>query len=258
MTLFSRSERHTLRNLASFLRKSANDALHIQSLRQGNATLEDSSDWQNEQDPGGEDKLSILRGYDTVFLVDDSVSMLTAGRWELVKKILARSTQITTEYDPDGIDIRFFNYNAIPADSIKDPVDARSIIEQVHPNGRTPTLRCLQQCLRGYMRQFRNKQDDWRFSKYNLIILTDGEPDPAYEDPDEISDKEDARLNKPVNRKIRKEIVKTAMDLEDMGAPDEQVGIQFCQIGNDAGVATFFSYLDNDLRKKYKVRDVCR
>ena len=258
MTRFSVLERHTLQNLISFLRESANDALHIQSLRQGDAASGDALNWQDEQDTDREDKLSILRGYDTVFLVDDSESMLTAGRWELVKKILAHSTDISTNYDANGIDIRFFNHKAISADNIKDPVKARSIIQQVNPRGRTPTLGCLQQCLRGYMRQYGKKQDDWTFSKYNLIVLTDGEPDPSPEHPEDITDEEDAKSNTAVNRKIRKLIVKTATDLEEMGAPDEQIGIQFCQIGNDIGVAKFLDYLDNDLRTKYRVRDVWR
>ena len=218
-----------------------------------------SSSHEDDLDEGKENEYSLLRDYDTVFLVDDSRSMKDGGRWQTVQKILARSTDITTKYDQDGIDIHFFNNRRASKDKITDPQEARNIIQSVVPDdGRTPTLQRLSEHLRGYMRRFRENLDDMHYPKYNLIILTDGEPDPSFEYDDEKSDEEDAKRNTAVNRKIRKAIVKIGLELHELDAPEGQVGVMFCQIGSDAEVAKFFKYLDDDLRNKYDVRDVCK
>ena len=90
-----------------------------------------------------------------------------------------------------------------------------------------------------------------------MIILTDGEPNKEFEELDEISDREDARVNSAAYRLIRKEIVKMARALDNAHAGRTQVGIQFCQIGNDEGARAFFRYLDDKLKGRYKLgRDV--
>ena len=257
MTRLSASDHRVLEPAVSFLCQSIDNALELQSLRSAEPDTSDVSFWRSQLDSGTEDKYSILRDYDTVFLVDDSSSMNTARRWELVQRILAVSTEIATHYDSDGIEIRFFNDKKASANNITDPQIARAMIQQVTPNGRTPTLRRMSEFLRGYVHRLRENQYDPDFSKLNLIILTDGEPDPDWEKPSEISDAEDAKQNTAANRKIRKEIVSIGTQLDQIRASEEQIGIQFCQIGNDVGVAKFFDYLDNNLAEKYDVRDVC-
>ena len=256
MAKFTSTEQQLLEPAVAFLCKSVKKALELQSLWQAEPGTDDAWFWRSQLDSGEEDKFSILRDYDTVFLVDDSSSMQTARRWELVQRILAVSTEIATHYDPNGIDIRFFNNKTASAREITNPLTARAMVQQVTPNGRTPTLRRMSELLRSYTRRLRENHDD-DFPKYNLIILTDGEPDRDFEEPGDISNAEDAKKNTAANRKIRKEIVNIAKQLDEMDALDEQVGIQFCQIGNDAGVTKFFGFLDNSLRKEHHVRDVC-
>ena len=256
MIRFSASEHTLLGPAVSFLCQSVDNALELQSLRSAVPDSSDVSFWRNQLDSGVEDKFSILRDYDTVFLVDDSSSMRTARRWELVQRILTVSTEIASHYDPDGIEIRFFNDKIASDNHIRDPQQAQAIIQRVTPNGRTPTLRRMSEYLRSYVHHLRANQYDPGFSKLNLIILTDGEPDRDYEKPGEISDDEDAKQNTAANRKIRKEIVSIGTQLDGINASEEQIGIQFCQIGNDDGVAKFFEYLDNNLGEKYGVRDV--
>ena len=240
----------------TFLCQSVKKAFELQSLWRAEPGTDDAWFWRTQLESAEEDKFSILREYDTVFLVDDSSSMQTARRWELVQRILAVSTEIAAHYDPNGIDIRFFNNSTASAKEIRNPVTARAMVQQVTPYGRTPTLRRMTELLRSYIRRFRDNQDTENFPKYNLIILTDGEPDKAFEEPGDISNAEDAKKNTAANRKIRKEIVSIAKELDKMNALDEQVGIQFCQIGNDAGVTRFFDFLDNSLRREHNVRDV--
>ena len=258
MTQFAATEQKLLEPVITFLSTSIEEAHELQSLRQEDPDAVDVSFVDNLGD-GEEDPYSILTEYDTVFLVDDSLSMQASGRWQLVQKVLAHATEITPRYDPDGIEVRFFNNARASRNHITDPQQARNIVQSVNPSGRTPTLNRLQEYLRTYIQDFREhrqKQDRSYFPKYNLIILTDGGPDKSFEHPEEISDAEDAAKNSAANRKIRKEIVNTANQLDDMNAVEGQIGIQFCQIGNDAEVAKFFDYLDNDLRVKYDVRDV--
>ena len=86
-------------------------------------------------DDGEENKFSLLQYYDTAFLVDDSRSMRDAGRWQLVQKILARSVQITIPYDPDGIDIHFFNNRRASKKGVTDAQVAKETIASVNPEG---------------------------------------------------------------------------------------------------------------------------
>ena len=240
MTRVSTSEQKSLEPMVSFLF----DSVAVEP------DIDDALSQKSGSDDGEENKFSLLQYYDTVFLVDDSRSMSDAGRWQLVQRILSRSVQITIPYDPDGIDIYFFNNRRASKEKVQSAQMAKETVESVRPGGRTPTRARLEELLRSYMLRFRENRYNQAFPKYNLIVLTDGEPDQDYENPDEISDEEDARENSAANRKIRKEIVRVTKELNELGAAEEQIGIQFCQIGTDSGVSKFFNKLDNDLRLK--------
>lgn len=214
--------------------------------------------WPSLPSPGptpGEDRFSILERFDTVFLVDDSPSM-SGRRWDLVKRILTYSLARATQYDLDGIDIHFLNNRSANADHIKDEAAAVDIHRQITLRGSTPILDQLSRHLNGYLRRYRLSQDI-NFKGYNLIVLTDGEPDQEYEDPHDISDKEDAKKNSAAYRLIRKKIVQVAQELYQVGAERTQVGIQFCQVGDSEAASSFFQYLDDSLKGKYGLdRDV--
>lgn len=208
---------------------------------------------------GEEDKFSILESYDTVFLIDDSPSMKDDGKWEFVKKILDYSTVVATRYDTDGIDIHFLNNTKASENHVKDPQVARQIHHGIRLRGNTPLLDRLSRHLKGYMKEY--KESGWSLDHkcYNLIVLTDGKPNEEWEDPNTISDKEDARKNKASFRLIRKRIVETArkLDDEEVNAELGQVGIQFCQIGKNKEATEFFEFLDDRLKGKHNLqRDV--
>lgn len=220
------------------------------------------SPWQPPPSPGlsgptpGEDRFNILESYDTVFLVDDSPSM-RGKRWDLVKRILTYSLALATQYDTDGIDIHFLNNKTANGNNIKDQAIAVELHQQITLRGSTPILNQLSRHLNDYLRRFNAAQDPFNFKGYNLIVLTDGEPDPEYEDPHEISDREDAKVTKPAYRLIRKKIVQIARELQEVRAERTQVGIQFCQVGDDKAASSFFQFLDNRLKGKYDLdRDV--
>ena len=203
-----------------------------------------------------EDRFSILESYDTVFLIDDSPSM-RGEKWELVQRILDYSTEVAVRYDQDGIDIHFMNNTSSNQDSVKDPEIATKIHHGVELRGNTPTRDKLSRHLGVYLQKFRAANYSPDFKGYNLIVLTDGEPNPEYEDEDDVSDHEDARKNKAAFRLIRKRIVEVAKKLDAEEAEPAQVGIQFCQIGNDEDATRFFQYLDDRIKGKNNLgRDV--
>ena len=214
--------------------------------------------------PGGgtdliaEDRFSILESYDTVFLIDDSPSM-RGEKWELVQKILDCSTVVATRYDTDGIDIHFLNNTKVDQDNVRTPEIAVQIHHDVELRGSTPLLDKLSRHLKGYMKKYKDSGWSLDFKRYNLIVLTDGEPNEEYEDDIDISDHEDAKKNKPAFRLIRKKIVQIARKLDDKEVDAElgQVGIQFCQIGNNEDATVFFQFLDDRLKGKHNLgRDV--
>ena len=253
MIKFSDDDTHALEPAIYFLAQFARHTLNVRGRRVNYTTLPPPPAAR----PDVEDNFSILDSYDTVFLVDDSPSMAADERWDLVRKILDYSTRLATSYDPDGIDVHFLNNKTANQDNVKDQAVAVDIHQRILLKGSTPLYEQLSRHLTGYLKKFNRRGDNLNFKGYNLIILTDGQPNEEHEDPGEISDPEDAKVTSAAFRLIRKKIVNVARYLDEAEAERGQVGIQFCQIGNDAAARQFFNYLDNRLRGKWTLgRDV--
>lgn len=176
-----------------------------------------------------------LRSYDTVFLVDDSDSMY-GRRWDTTKHVLAKIASIAVPHDRDGVDIRFFNEHLDDDERLHlDSADkVMKIFGRVEPYGSTPTADVLERELKDYIFEYRSNRHR---KGLNLIILTDGEPDPGQD--------------------VAGVIAKFAKRLEELEAPLRQVGIQFVQIGGDKKAAEFLTTLDNELQKNFALdRDV--
>lgn len=172
-----------------------------------------------------DDQYAFLKSFDTIFLIDDSGSM--AGRsWRETGKALETITPICTERDADGIDIYFLNH---PDSSIyKNVTTASTVIEifqTVRPAGATPTGQRLQKILKPYLQQFERNPETTK--PINLIVITDGEPSDDVEAP----------------------IIACAKKLDKLDAPAWQVGIQFFQVGKEAGAREALKQLDDGLRE---------
>lgn len=254
MARFSNSDAHALEPAMEFLAQFARDAIVDRQRRQFVTPLQPPPSASGYRE---EDKYSSLANFDTVFLVDDSPSML-GDRWNLVGNILEYATVVATNYDPDGIDIHFLNNTTAGEDNIKDPSVASEVHRKVALRGNTPIREQLSKHLRSYLAKYKKRnENDMNFKGYNLVVLTDGEPNEDYEPPSTISDPEDAKVTKPAFRRIRKMLVEIARKLDEEDAEEDQVGIQFCNVGNDPGAHEFFHYLDDRLRGKWKLdRDV--
>ena len=251
---YSTGDDHVLKPAVNFLARSASDAIALRNVR-SHPTIAPPPRPAPVDDEGYpvEDKLSTLADYDTVFLVDDSPSM-QGRKWELVHKILDYSIDVATRYDTDGIDIHFMNNPNANQDDVKDPQVAAKIHRDIELKGSTPLRDRLSRHLKEYLRKFMDNETN---KSYNLIVLTDGEPNPEYEDPADISDQEDAKKYKVAFRLIRKRIVTIAKKLDELDAEPGQIGIQFCQVGNDRDATAFFEFVDDQLKGKHRLgRDV--
>lgn len=256
MVKFSHKADHGLQPVSNFL---AAEASRVTTERDARHQAIQRTRAPNKQPPplanGQEDELAILHHCDTVFLVDDSPSM--GKRWDLLMTILGDAVNKATCYDWDGVDIYLMNNMQMSEKNVRSQAMASAFLSKVQPTGSTPIYYWLCRLLDNFLYKYNKHGKEVDFKNYNLIVITDGEPNPEDESDDEISDQEDAEQNKGAYRLIRKKIVETAKYLDENRAPKDLLGIQFCQIGNNEEAAQFFKYLDDDIKKKNRLkRDV--
>ena len=196
-----------------------------------------------------ENKLKFLSKFDTVFFIDDSGSMGSwvdseddsYTRWDQTRDIFMRLVPIALQYDKDGIDIRFLNATDLSQRNITSAARVQYLFSEVEPDGDTPIGFELEGFLKDYLRKLERSYrdgDEEEVKPLNLIILTDGEPD-------------DMEL-------LDRAIVGAARKIQELGARDRQIGIQFVQIGEEDEATRFLKRLDDDLGIKNQTLDVSK
>lgn len=150
MAKFSNDDDHALKPAIHLLAKFASHAMNLENARSSPSAPPPPPAPVSSGGHGKEDRFSILRDYDTVFLVDDSPSM-GGEKWELVQRILEYSTVLATRYDDNGIDVHFMNNTKASQDNIKDPDIAAKIHHGIELRGSTPTRDRLSRHLRDYL-----------------------------------------------------------------------------------------------------------
>lgn len=195
-----------------------------------------------------ENYLSILKNFDTIFLVDDSPSMLYKSRWSDTASALASISTVATQYDTDGIDIHFLNSPEKDVFGVHSRDEVTAIFKAARPRegGSTPLGARLDGILRGYLDRYALARDEAASSpdpaRYlasvikplNVVVITDGD---ATDDPESV-------------------IVSVARELDRLNAPLAQVGIQMFQVGDDPEASEFLRGLDDDLVQVYGIRDM--
>ncbi|KAL8903482.1 MAG: hypothetical protein Q9207_003895 [Kuettlingeria erythrocarpa] len=185
-------------------------------------------------DPGPvrtEDIYERLRHYDTFFLVDDSGSM--EPHWRTIAHVLANIVSIAVKYDDDGVDVKFFNKRIETKE--RTHLDTTEKVMQLFarnlpPRGGTLTADVLDEVLNDYMFRYRRNSE---IKGLNLVVLTDGEPDPGQDVEEVLKD--------------------YATQLKEAGAYRFKVGVQFVQIGGDEAARAFLNFLDDELKAKHKL-----
>ena len=160
-----------------------------------------------------------------------------AGRsWRETSAALAAITPICTSHDKDGIDIYFLNAKDDRSyKNITNQDQVRQIFEKVRPSGGTPTGTKLNSILKPYMKDLEQSFKDQKeqAKPLNIIVITDGVP---------TDDEESV-------------IISVAKKLDKLGAEPWQVGIQFFQVGEEAGAAEHLRELDDSIKE---TGDGCR
>jgi uncharacterized protein YegL len=175
-------------------------------------------------------ELRRLKEMKTVIIVDDSMSMAGA-RWADAREALAGIADLAAKYDSDGVDVYFLN-NARFAMDVTDGRDVKQLFDFVHPNGQTPTGQALEEILNKYIPLL----EDTRLAHkpITIVVITDGVPT---DDPKGV-------------------IINAARRLDHSGVPDNKLGIQFAQIGNDEDATEALRELDEGIADVNGIRDM--
>ncbi|KAL7624264.1 hypothetical protein AAE478_005824 [Parahypoxylon ruwenzoriense] len=196
-----------------------------------------------------DNQYAFLKEFNTIFLIDDSLSM-KGSRWKETQKAIATILPICVEHDEDGIDVYFLNHRTSDAGdesrgaagtgyrNVKSVQVVQNMFKYVKPSLATPTGRRLDHILRSYLRRYESQVhrtgDVYCVPPINIIVITDGQPT---DEPGEI-------------------IAQAARRLDDIHAPPHQIGIQFFQVGRDPGATAALKELDDELCHKEGTRDM--
>lgn len=180
-----------------------------------------------------DDQLWCLRGYDIVYIVDDSTSMSWTEKrsgivpWPHARDALMTFSSICEEWDEDGQDLWFLNraeplLHATPR-QIEEAFNSNS------PRGGTNMGRKLLQVISTYFNDYTPSS-----KPLNIVAITDGQ----------FSDDVTSTI-----KWIDKE-------LDKRNALPNQIGIQFVQIGADPQAEKCLRMLDDDLQNMGLTRDL--
>ena len=202
-------------------------------------TLGPSPAYTPEMASTPEDRYSFLTLFDTVLLIDDSGSM--AGRsWRETGAALSALLPTIVSRDEDGIDLFFLNHQSRDPGSpstgiaaggyrnVTSPAEVKSIFSAVRPSGGTPTGTRCRALLKPYLARLeeQNKRGLMDTVKpLNIIVITDGVP----------------------SDDVESVLLASAKKLDALEAAPHQIGVQFFQVGNEAGAAAALKELDDDI-----------
>ncbi|KAI2632299.1 hypothetical protein GGR54DRAFT_582982 [Hypoxylon sp. NC1633] len=197
-----------------------------------------------------DDQYAFLKEFNTIFLIDDSLSMKAENRWEEVQKAISAILPICMEHDEDGIDVYFLNHRTSDRGdesrgavgtgyrNVTDVQVVKNMFKFVKPSMATPTGMRLDHILRAYLKNYeatvRRTGDVYCVQPINVIVVTDGQPT---DEPGEI-------------------IAQAARRLDDIQAPPHQIGIQFFQVGRDPHATQALQELDDELCRRESIRDM--
>ncbi len=166
-----------------------------------------------------------LKKYDFVLLLDKSGSMGTKdmpggkSRWDAAKEATLALARKCAEFDADGITVVPFAGGFKEYENVTGGEDkVNQIFKENEPNGSTDTAKVLEATFNKY---FASKA-----KPIIVICVTDGEPNDA--------------------NAVKNVIIAATKKMD----RDEEIGVQFIQIGSDPGATAFLKDLDDGLVAK--------
>lgn len=209
---------------------------------------------------GYEELYHTLRTFSTIFLIDDSPSMI--HHWSSTRVAFENLATTALQYITDGVEVAFLNDYIAERNitRVYTKEDVRKCFEDTVLKGVTPIGDALDGVLKEYIDGYVEAKAAWssprllsgdRFGNegptttttnhtrkrpkpLNIVILTDGIP----------------------TDDVESVIVSNARLLDSLNAPLSQVGIQFVQIGNEEGVREELKDLDDYIANVYGIRDM--
>lgn len=170
---------------------------------------------------------SILENRDYVMVIDKSGSMNEMdcpggkSRWDSCRETTEAVANKLQQWDPDGITVIPFagSFKIYPNTT---PAKVKDVFKENEPLGGTILAPVLKAVFADYIA--RKKAGTTKANGEILVVVTDGQPSDECE--------------------VAKEIVNFTKTLDN---GDGEYGIQFLQVGKDAGAAKFLKKLDDDL-----------
>jgi hypothetical protein len=170
-------------------------------------------------------ELSTLALYDVVFFVDDSGSMKGPRTLDM-KTIVQYITEIMTQFDEDGISVRFMNSN-VKGDNLKTANEVERLIDRLSFDSSTPLGRMLKSKVLDPL-IINPIQSNTLEKPVLILVITDGEPNPD---------------DKPFFKKNVLDAYKIASSSK---YGSKAFGLQITQVGQDSRAEAFLNELDND------------
>jgi len=174
--------------------------------------------------------LQRLNEIEVVILVDDSASMY-GPLWADAREALAGVADLAAEYGSDGVDVYFLN-DTHSGMAMKDSQSVKKLFDSVIPEGQTPTGQKLEEIMNKYIPHIENRT--FPNKPLTIIVITDGVPT---DDPKEV-------------------IINAARRLDSNQVPENMLGIQFAQIGDDLDATEALDELDSGIAAINGIRDM--
>lgn len=170
---------------------------------------------------------SRLAKYDIIIGIDKSGSMGDPGKnmptkWEEAREATKALVREAVKFDSDGITVSLFSGGSVhTTDNVNDAAIVDKIFTENSPMGNTPTDLFLKKHLDAY---FAAKSAGSNPKPILIACITDGAPN---------------------NQSAVQSVIVDATKKMDA---DEEVGITFLQVGDDAGATAFLKHLDDELK----------
>lgn len=177
-----------------------------------------------------------LKDRDYTLIIDKSGSMSTpdqrAGRtrWQEAQESTLALARKCEQLDPDGITVYLFSGRFKRFDNVTASKVAQIFLEN-DPMGTTNLAAVLKDATDNYFK--RKAAGQTKPAGEIILVITDGEPDDR--------------------RAVMEVIISASRQME----RDEELGISFIQVGNDASATRFLKALDDDLQGVGAKFDIC-
>jgi len=150
---------------------------------------------------------SFLSIFHIYFVVDNS-GIMSARSWREAKEAVKVITSICTQHHVDGVELYFLNGD--DRKHITTPAEVENSFASVHPRSGTSVGSKLHSIMGPYLLALEHQGKN-AVKPLDIIVISDGKADDD----------------------MKSVILSAARELDKLDALAWQVGIQFCQVGND-------------------------